>query len=166
MVEDEGSWRKSRPLLGVACWAVCLMLYLAMAGRLGWAEVVAGSLSSLLATLAVFVSGDTDYLGHMRPGWWLLLLRRLPGKVLGDTARVGGALLSGRRLDGVLRWVPFDAGGDDPISGSRRALVKAGASLAPNSYVVIIDPENRRMLTHQFVPTNGPPGDGDTQWPV
>ena len=42
---------------------------------------------------------------------------------------------------GAVPDVAFEPGGDDPVSGSRRALVIFGASIAPDSYVVTIDRE-------------------------
>lgn len=156
----------SRPFLWVACWSGCWLLYLALAGSTDWAELLAGAISSLMATVAVVVSGDVEYLGRMKPAWWFLLIRRLPGRVLADTVRVVGAILSPSPIAGRLLWVPFDPGGDHSLSGSRRALVKAGASIAPNSYAVIMDRKQGRMLTHQLVATNEPPGHGDRQWPV
>lgn len=160
---DEG---EPRPVLWLVCWLGLVGLYRALAGSSSWAEMVAGGISALLATVAVIVSGNPEYLGRMRLGWWFLLLHRLPREVLSDTARVAGAVLAGRRLAGAIRSVPFEHGGDDSVSGSRRALVTAAASLAPNTYVVIIDRKHEHLVAHQLVPTEEPPGHGDRLWPI
>lgn len=162
-LEDQG---KPRPFLWASCWTLSWISYVALAGTLGWAEAVAGGVSALLATWAIAASGNPEHLGRMRPGWWLILVRRLPGKVFTDSARLVGAVLTGNTRGGRFLYVPFDPGGDDTVSGSRRALVKAAASLAPNSYVVILDREHHLMLTHQLMPTDRAQEGGDRQWPI
>ena len=157
---------ESRLVLWIACWLGLGVIYWILAGRLSWAELIAGGISALVATAAVIASGDAAYLGRMHLGWWLLLLDRLPRRVLADTVRVAGAVFAGRRLAGAVRPVAFDPGGSDSGSASRRALVTAAASLAPNSYVVIIDSKHHRLVTHQLIPTEEPPGHGDRLWPV
>lgn len=163
---------RPRWVLAAACWAGLLGVYLLLAGGLDWPEVVVGATSSALATLAVMGSGHPDHLGRMRLAWWLLVLWRLPGRVVADSARVLGASLGRSQPKGRMIVVPFDRGGDDPVDGSRRALVVASASIAPNSYVVTVDAgadadaEVDGMLIHQLVPTREAPGKGDRMWPV
>lgn len=161
---------RPRWVLAAACWAGLLGVYLLLAGGLDWPEVVVGAASSALATLAVMGSGHPDHLGRMRWDWWPLVLGRLPGRVVADSVRVLSAALGRSQPTGRMMVVPFDRGGDDPIDGSRRALVAASASIAPNSYVVTVDAradaEDDGMLIHQLVPMAEPPGQGDQMWPV
>ena len=72
----------------------------------------------------------------MRWGWWWLLIRRLPIEMIADTTRVLAAAVHRSPPSGRFRTVAFEAGGDDTVSASRRALVIFGASIAPDAYVV------------------------------
>lgn len=161
---------RPRWVLAAACWAGLLGVYLLLAGGLDWPEVAAGATASALATLAVMGSGHPDHLGRMRWAWWLLVLGRLPGRIVADSVRVLGAAIGRSRPKGQMITVPFERGGDNPVDGSRRALVVASASIAPNSYVVTVDAgpntEGDGMLVHQLVPTGEAPGQGDRMWPV
>jgi hypothetical protein len=58
----------------------------------------------------------------------------------------------------------FNPGDDHAIARTRRALVTAAISLAPNSYVVAIDREARRILVHELVPRRAATRDPD--WPL
>jgi hypothetical protein len=69
-------------------------------------------------------------------------------------------------VDGAFRVIHFDAGGDDAHSVARRALVVAGVSLPPNSFVVSIDAERGRLLIHNLVPPAHSPGGPDEEWPL
>ncbi len=73
-----------------------------------------------------------------------------------DTATVFAALwrhlFTSDRVQGAWRALPYEAGGDDPRSAARRALVTAAISATPNTYVVGIDRETNVMLVHQLVP--------------
>lgn len=155
-----------RPILASSCWAGLFILYEVPAGSPSWPEAIAGGLASLAATAAVLASGRPEYLGRMRWSWWWLLLRRLPSQVIRDLFQVLRASVVPSRLVGRFRSVAFDPGGDDVVSGSRRALVVFGASVAPNTYVVAIHRERNALLTHQFVPGGPSPGRGDPQWPI
>ena len=154
-----------RPVLWVACWSALFLLYEVLAGSPSGPEAAAGAVGSLLATLAVMSSGHRDHLGRMRWRWWLRLAD-IPGRVIADTWRVLEAAVGPRAPSGRFRSLPFEAGGDDPVSGSRRALVIAFASIAPNSYVVRIDEDGKGLLTHQLVRVDDTPGDGDQEWPI
>lgn len=155
-----------RLLLAAACWGGLLILYEVMAGSPSWPEAAAGVLASSLATVAVFAPGREQHLGRMPWSWWLILARRIPGQAVADTARVLAAAIGRSAPSGVFRPVHFEAGGDDPVSGSRRALVIAGASIAPNSYIAELEMEDEKLLTHQLVATDEPPGRGDPRWPI
>jgi hypothetical protein len=135
-------------------------------GSPSWPEAVAGAVASLLATVAVMWSGSPEHLGRMSWGWWLLLARRLPAHVIGDTVRVLAAAVGPAAPSGSFRSLEFERGGDDPVSASRRALVIAGASVAPNAFVLGIESESKQLLSHQLVPEDSPPGRGDPLWPI
>ena len=56
---------------------------------------------------------------------------------------------------------PFDLGGAGRRSAARRALV-AGVSLSPNTYVVAVDRERKRLLVHQSIPSAKRIGGGNS----
>lgn len=163
---------RPRWLLAVSCWAGLMVLYATLAGSLDGVELAVGAVAAALATVAVWVSGSREHLGRMRWGWWVQVLKRVPGRVVVDSVRVLGAAVGPGRPGGRLLEVPFERGGDDTEGGSRRALVVAASSIAPNSYVVTVEalverePEERGLLVHQLVPTREVPGQGDRRWPI
>ena len=157
-------------LYAAAWWLGLFPLYLLVTGSLSGGEILAGILVSGLAALVVTRTrsvGGLHFQPHLR---WLRHGRRLPTRVLIDTWIVGAALartLLGRgQSEGAFRTIPFDPGGEDAESAARRALVIAGACLAPNTYVVAVDADNKRLLIHQLTPTAEPPGRGDKEWPL
>ena len=154
---------------GAGWWLVFLPLYLLLAGGLDWQELVAGVVLSGVAALAVTATRRAGRL-HFQPRWrWFYHFRRLPGRVLTDCGIVAAALaraLRREKIEGSFRSIPFDPGGDDAESAARRALVMAGACLAPNTYVVAVDRQRGHLLVHQLVPSAEPPGRGDREWPL
>ncbi len=154
----------------LAWWAVLLGLYMLFAAKLSWEEAIVGAGIAGLGATGAFVTlkaGEVHFRPRLR---WLTILGRLPGNVLADCGIVGAALwqklVQRRPVEGVFRTVPFDAGGDDPESAARRALVTAGVSLSPNTYVLGIDRQRGLLLVHQLVPSGKPPGKGDKEWPI
>lgn len=155
-----------RPLLAMATWAGLSVLYLALAGGASGAEVVAGALASLAATVTIMAAGSREHLGRIRWEWWLILIRRLPSQMFRDTIGILVTSLRPNMPPGRFRPLEFQAGGDNPISGSRRALVAFGASMAPGSYVVRLNRRRQELLTHQFPPKEAAPARVDPQWPI
>ncbi len=149
-------------------WIVFFAVYLLLTLEWQGAELVAGTLcAALVSSLLLAVRRQSRVEFPMRPGWFWLLARRLPGKVLADCALLLRAL-GAVRPPGAFRAVPFDrASGTAPDeAAARRALVIAGVSLPPNSVVVTVDRERNRLLVHQLVDTPAPPGEGDRLWPL
>jgi hypothetical protein len=151
-------------------WVGFVLTYLLLAGSLQGAELVAAIVLAGLAALAMTAARKAGHL-HFEPRLrWLALLGRLPGRVFADCGLVGAALwralVRRQTIEGVFRTLPFDAGGDDPVSAARRALVTAGVCLAPNTYVVAIDFRRGFLLVHQLIPSAQPPGGGDREWPL
>lgn len=151
-------------------WLGLLLLYLLLAGSVNWQEVVAAVVLAGIAAGAVTATCRTGSL-HFQPRLrWLPHFRRLPRQVLVDCLIVGAALarvlFRREKIEGTFRSIPFDPGGEDAESATRRALVTAGACLAPNTYVVAIDAEQGQLLLHQLVPSVQPPGGGNREWPL
>jgi hypothetical protein len=141
--------------------------WLLLVGSASPAELGGGVLGAAIATLGFHVVRSRDQVSFaLRPGWLLLLLRRLPGHTLADCFRVLGTLwlvALGKPVAGRLARIPFEPGApDDPYARARRALVVAGMSVAPNAVVVRID--GRDLLVHELVPTRTRPT--DLEWPL
>ena len=76
-----------------------------------------------------------------------------------------GGITIGRAVPWLLAWAllfalwmllvatvdPLEVGGRDARSITRRALITAGASLAPNRYVIDFDRTEGRVLVHELV---------------
>ena len=154
-----------------AWWVLLAALYLLLVDTLARPEVVLGLLAAA-ATAAALVAVRAQGRDRLAadPRWAVLLVRRLPINVLRDTgvvfAALGRALWRRERIEGVFRVVPFDAGGDDPRSAARRALVVAGTCLSPNTVVVAIDAAHDQLILHQLVASRQAPGKGDREWPL
>jgi multisubunit Na+/H+ antiporter MnhE subunit len=151
-------------------WAALLGLYLLLAAKLTGEEILVGVGAAALAATAATVTVKAGNLRFQPRLSWLRRFARLPGLVLADCGIMAAVLwrhiVQRRTVEGVFRTVPFDAGGDDAVSAARRALVTAGISLAPNTYLVDMDRERGILLVHQLVPSAETPGKGDREWPL
>lgn len=162
---------RSGAIVWVVWWAALVALYLLLVDTLARPEIVLGLLAAAAAAgavAAVRAQGPVRFAPD--PRWVLLLTRRLPINALRDTgvvfAALGRAVWRRERIEGIVRVVPFDAGGDGPRSVARRALVVAGTCVAPNTVAVAIDAAHNQLIVHQLVPTSQPPGMGDREWPL
>ena len=137
-------------------WIVLLGLWLLFVDSLARPEVLVGLAAAALASLAALgirARGGVRY--HFR--WrWLLLLRGVPAGVLRDSwllaTLLWRRLVRGERPAAAFRTVPFPIDGDDPTSAARRAFIVTATSIAPNTYVVRVDREQRTALIHQLGP--------------
>jgi hypothetical protein len=151
----------------LAWWFALFGLYLLMASQLNWAEAAVGAVAASLGTTAALVTASAGKLRFQPRARWLAVLGRLPMRVLTDCVTVGGELW--RRLthrdpvEGAFRVIEFDPGRNGPVSAARRAMIVAGASLAPNSYVVAVDRKRGVLLLHQLVSA---PDVGNKEWPL
>jgi multisubunit Na+/H+ antiporter MnhE subunit len=136
-----------RTLLALVFWWLVLcglwLLYVgqhtkenALAGAI--AATIAVGFAALLARLGLYLFGlDVRLLGRAAP---------LPWHVVRDFAVVAAALLRGRPSG---RFVEVDA---PARSAGDRALLGLLGSVAPNAYVVDVDPDRGRALVHELDP--------------
>ncbi len=139
-------------------WAAgSMVLWLLLTSRSDGAEMLVGAGAAILAATVVEAVRDRGaFVFRPRLGW-LRHAVRIPVLIVGDTVTVFAALVrhatGRRRVRGGLAAVPFVHGADgDPEDGARRAMATAGVSVAPNTYVIGIDPDRDEMLVHQLVP--------------
>ena len=81
---------------------------------------------------------------------------RVPWQVVRDFAFVTAALvlelLRIRRVRGAWVAVPFETGGDDPVSAGNRAARVIEDNVSPNTIVADVDPDREVALKHDLVP--------------
>jgi multisubunit Na+/H+ antiporter MnhE subunit len=137
-------------------WVLLFVLWMALAGTLAPSEIVTGVLGAAIAATAVEVV-RRQRLARFRPDpRWLLHVWRLPWQTLKEFGLVMVALwrivVLRRGVRGRFVSIPFPVGGNDSRSAARRAMFTAGASFAPNTYVVDFDRSEGTVLVHQLAP--------------
>lgn len=137
-------------------WFVLLNLtWFLLIDNLILAEQVLGMFASALAATAAVALGR-QRLFRFRPRWaWVAPARRLPWQTVVETGWVLGALFrqlaGGPKRRGSFRQVPVTLPDDESGAATKRALLTAGLSFPPNSYVLEIDAEREQMLVHQLI---------------
>ena len=132
-----------------------LGLWMMFVSLLQWNELFAGLVAALIGGVADAVVKSTDLASFRPKPRDLLLIFRVAGEVVQNTAVVLVELF--RRIGGApsrsaLQVVPFEAAGDERESSSRRALAILYSTLPPNSIVVGIDKQRGYLMMHQLVP--------------
>jgi multisubunit Na+/H+ antiporter MnhE subunit len=143
----------------VMWWMLLMSFWVILDDSVALDELLAGAGAAALgAFLAGLVSHQAATRFRMRIEWVVPALG-LPVQVARDTVIVFGALW--RRLAyGTLppsgfREVPVRYGGDAAEDRTRRALLIAGHSVAPNSLALGIDQKRAVMVVHQLVVPDG-----------
>jgi hypothetical protein len=117
-------------------------------------EVLAGTGAAALA--ALFVQRVSARAGVRFRARWLVPAARLPWDALRDTCIVFAALwrrvARGEQPASALREIPARYGGTDPESVTRRVLLVAGRSVAPNAFAVALEPGRDVLVVHELVP--------------
>lgn len=132
------------------------MLFVSMAKR---GELYAGLAIALIGTAADWVVKAQDF-AKFRPNFsQLALVTWEPWYALTGTAAILKALwqkLAGKPSEAQFKAVPMDAGGDDAESAARRALIVAYTTISPNTIVIGIDRDKKKMLLHEISPAPTP----------
>jgi multisubunit Na+/H+ antiporter MnhE subunit len=141
-------WRE-RAVAVTAAWITLGAIEIVLVGKIDPQETPVGLAIAALgacATVGVLAAADLHYTVPLAA---LAQLPRIAAEVVRDTFVITGALLRvlrGAAPDDALEALPFLAA-DDAALG---ALTVAGASAAPNSIVVDVDPDRRTMLVHRL----------------
>ena len=143
-------------------WLVLWGLYLLLAGELNAAELIFGLGAALISTVAVGIAHRHSPAHFVAMTDSLRPLARVPIKAIRDSVVVLSAMLN--RRSGRFTSVRFDPGNHSSESATRRALVVAAASVAPNCFVVQLDFKKRSLLMHEFVPRRERVQ--DMKWPL
>jgi multisubunit Na+/H+ antiporter MnhE subunit len=118
-------------------------------------ELLAGAgAAAIAATLAELVTYQAASRFRMRIRWLYPALR-LPGEVARDTVIVYRALwrrlVHGEQPPSAFIERPVRFGDNTPEGMTRRTLLVGGTSVAPNTFVLGMDPERDVMVLHQLV---------------
>jgi Na+/H+ ion antiporter subunit len=127
-----------------------------LVGTAAPSEIVAGVAAAAVAATAVEVIRRRGVVRFRPDPRWLGRAAGLPWQTLAEFGRLMAALWRAlvlrRRVVGRFSEVPFRVGGNDSRSAARRAVFTAGASFAPNTYVVDFDRGKGTVLVHQLLP--------------
>lgn len=146
-------WRGNAAAVA-AVWIVMAAVEMLLVGKIDPQETPVGIAVAALAAVVMYGALAAAGVRYALPAAPFAQLPKIAFEVVRDTFVVTGALL--RALGGAapgdaFEELPFDPGGeDDPASAARGALTIAGASAAPNSVVVDVDPQRRTMLVHRL----------------
>jgi hypothetical protein len=137
-------------------WAVMMSLWIIVDDSLATDELLAGAgAAALAATLAEMAGYQAGTWVNLRSGWLVPALRLIPDLVR-DTGIVllalGRTLLTGRQPASEFREISAPFGDQTPRARTRRALLLAGRSVAPNTFALGLDQEDGVMVVHQLVP--------------
>jgi multisubunit Na+/H+ antiporter MnhE subunit len=151
-----GGPRYRRVAAWLTWWVLLMSLWVAVDDSTESDELLAGAGLTAVAALAAEVAGHQAELRLRIRAAWLVQLLGLPGQVAQQTflvfAALAAALFTRRPLPrGRFRELPVEYGDDTPLGVTRRVLLTGARSLAPNEFVLGIDPERHVMITHQLV---------------
>lgn len=136
-------------------WVLMMAFWVILDDSIATDELLAGAgAAALAALLAELVTYQAASRFRMRISWLVPALR-LPGEVARDMVIVYAALwrrlVHGHEPDSAFAELPARFGDDTPEGVTRRTLLIGGRSLAPNTFVLGIDPERDVMVVHQLV---------------
>jgi Zn-dependent protease with chaperone function len=162
--------RRSRGLAGrrvgawLAWWVLLMSFWMILDDSAAPDEVLAGAATAAAgASTAQWVTGQAGARFRIRARW-LAPAARLPWEVVRDTGIVFAALwrrvIRGEQPASRLREIPARQGGTDAASVTRRVLLVAGRSLAPNAFAVGLPPGRDVLVVHELVPPGPRPGPG------
>ncbi len=148
-------WHR-RAVSWLTWWVLLMSLWVAVDDSFQSDELLVGAGLTALAALAAEVASHQAGVRLRVRAAWLVRALGLPGQVVEQTFLVFAALA--RTLftkapppRGRFRELPVRYGDDTPAGVTRRVLLTGARSLAPNEFVLGIDPERHVMVTHQLV---------------
>jgi len=143
----------------LAWWVLLMSFWVVLDDSIQFDELLAGAGAAALGALvAELVSYQAATRFRMRIRWLVPALS-LPGQVARDTVIVFAALwrrlARGEEPASGFRELPVRYGQNTAQGVTRRVLLVAGRSVAPNAFVLGIDPDRSVMVIHQLVVDEG-----------
>jgi hypothetical protein len=137
-------------------WFVCLnAIWLVLISAFVLEETLLGILASAVAATAAVAVGEQRPLSFRPRPRWLLASWRLPVAAVRESGQVVASLprqlAHPGRGRGRFRVVRVSFPDDPDRAATKAALLIAGDSFSPNSYVVKVDRERGLMLVHELV---------------
>lgn len=147
----------SQIVFWIADWATLMAFWVALTGSFRWTELLIGAGASLIGSI-ISVVADELTLVRFLPNWRNLwkarsVIWQIP---LGVVSVVGAVMRHDGRATGRVHAVPFDPGGEDAKSQTRRAVAETFSSMAPASVVIGVDRGMGVVIFH-LLGTNSPP---------
>jgi multisubunit Na+/H+ antiporter MnhE subunit len=137
-------------------WLALFGLYVVMQGTNEQMELAAGAGAAALGASLLELVRRQGLLRFAPGARALAQAGRVPFQVIREFSVITVALvldLTGRRrIRSGWVAVPFEAGGDDPVSAGNRALAPLLNNVSPNTVVVDIDCDRNLALKHDLVP--------------
>jgi hypothetical protein len=132
-------------------------LYLLLIDITDLPELLVGAGAAVLAATGLELAREQGIVGErLRLGWLRRAYRpllRVPRDVVTVSVVALRALIKRDATVGKFRAIHFESSVDAPQELGRRALAEAAGSVAPNTFVVGVDPERKMLLAHQLKPT-------------
>lgn len=145
----------------VIWWTVLMGLWVWIDDSIALAELLAGAAVAAMAALFVELICHQSASRFRVRIEWLAALASVPADLAKDTALALNVLwrriVQGIEPESGFRVLPIPFGDDSPEAVTRRALLTAGRSITPNTFVVGLDQENDLMVIHQLVVNRGQP---------
>jgi multisubunit Na+/H+ antiporter MnhE subunit len=148
--------RSRRRVVGWLAWfAVLNVLWLVFISAWVIEEEILGLFASAIAATAAEAVREQGLVGFRPRAHWFWQVRVLPARTVRESVVVLGVLarqlLGKGAVRGRFRLVDVTMPDDPDEAAAKRALLTAGESFAPNTYVLAIDPEEHLMLVHELV---------------
>jgi len=156
MAERNADHQASRRVVTwLTWWALIMSLWVAADDSVRLDELLVGAGAAALAAVAAVAVGHQAATRYKIRAAWLLAAIGLPGQVAQETLIVFGALARTIALrqappHGAFTALPVRYGDDTPLGVTRRVLLTGAHSLAPNAFVLGIDPERDVMIIHEL----------------
>jgi multisubunit Na+/H+ antiporter MnhE subunit len=145
-----------RAAIALLTWALLFGVWMLLVDNDSLPELLTGVGASALAAIgSELVRAQRIAEVRIRPRWLARAWRPF-ARIPLDVGILMWALLRPRRTRGQFRALRFRVAGDDPESTSRRAFAEVFGSLAPNTYVIGVDPRRRVLIVHQLVRRGDP----------
>jgi hypothetical protein len=129
-------------------------LYLVLIDTVDTPELIAGGVATLLAAAVYEVSysqGFADAAFRVRD---LMKVGRafaqVPRGIAVVSLEIVRQTVRPRSTRGRISSRPFETGNEDGYDLGRRAMAEALGSLAPDSFVIGVDPDRDELLVHRF----------------
>ena len=151
---------KKNVIFWLAEWIILALLWLLLVGKLEWSEIWIGMAASALAAGAATSVNGKNFARFYPEARWIFAAWRIPGYLLSGAALISAVLFEflflGKQTASHIQAVPFQRGGDDERSSTRRALAIILTTMPPNFLVIGIDQQQNLILVHQIRATGVP----------